>query len=218
MQNGEPTAASRGRESWRPLTPHSPAVGAQRKTFRPARRAKAHSPAPDQPAVLENERGVQEIDWREPRSPLRNIDAMQFKSGDPEEPPPHLFEVLRIEIDPHHALRRRALDMLQPVPARDAQHRYTHRPARLQHTPKQVGEHTQLSRTLRTHVPFVILHRNLEPGIQIHRKCAGVHTSRHRSRTRNATFTSSSDPKNPANACSRCEGRLRACRKSLGRN
>ena len=81
---------------------------------------------------------------------------------------PDLIEVSSVDIDADDSSDGRVIDVFESVTAGNAQHGHTIRDADVQRAFEQLREHTQLLCIVPTHVAFVVLQRNREPGI-VHR-------------------------------------------------
>ena len=138
-----------------------------------------------QSCVLEDKRGMHQIDRRNRRRLLGKVDAMQFESGQMRVARTHLFEVLRIAVDADNARGASAVDAVQPIAAGHAQNRDRRGPSRGERLGEELGQHRKLTNRRRAHVALVVGERDVQPGI-VHRSMLNAASIKKRLLTRSA--------------------------------
>jgi hypothetical protein len=128
--------------------------------------------------VLQHERGVDEVEAARVELGPLEIDAAELeRRAEPHEALPRDGEVGEVHVQPDGAARDGRVDVLEPVPRRDPEHRQPPRPARRVDLAEDGREGRQLVGARRAHVRLVLGGGDERPGVRA-RHGAGLYRLR----------------------------------------
>ena len=112
--------------------------------------------------------------WFDVDGVVREVGTDQFEAAQIGKPLAGRRKVAGVEVDSDDARGDRAVQVLQAVSARDAEHGHRPRPQPRQRLAEQIGERSQLVDRRRPHVPLVIVERQDQPRVHCRDRSSGL--------------------------------------------